>query len=167
VFAVVIVIGGVSGVGKTLLGNLLARELAFPFYDADDFHSHESIEKMGSGIQLTDKDREPWLRRLREFIGQCLATNTDAVLACSALKKRYRDVLRVNRQVKLVFLRGDYFVIAAQLKGRRGHFMDPNLLDTQFADLEEPEPDECAIIVQVGRAPRELLDEILPQLRRR
>ena len=164
-FAVVIIISGVSGVGKSLLGNLLAQELAFQFYDADDFHSHESIEKMQSGIPLTDDDREPWLRRLRELIGQCLATNTGAVLACSALKKKYRDLLRVSRQVQLVFLQGDYSVIAAQLKSRRGHFMNSNLLDTQFADLEEPEPDEGAIVVQIGRPPRELLGEIVPQLR--
>jgi gluconokinase len=161
---VVIIICGVSGAGKTFLGKLLAEELNWQFYDADDFHSQGNIEKMRSGIALTDEDREPWLRRLRELIEQCLAEDANAVLACSALKKKYRDVLRVNDQVRFVFLRGEYATVARQLEGRRGHFMNPQLLRTQFANLEEPQPDERAIVVELGRTPRELLDEIVAQL---
>ena len=162
--AVVIVISGVSGVGKSLLGKLLAQELGCQFYDADDFHSNDNIEKMRRGIPLTEQDREPWLARLHELVGRCLGENVDAVLACSALKKKYRDFLRVSSKVKFVFLRGDYATVAAQLKSRRGHFMNPELLRSQFADLEEPGPDERAIIVQIGRPPRQLLDEIMEQL---
>ena len=163
----VVIICGVSGVGKTLVGSLLAKELGFDFYDADDFHSQQNIDKMGVGIPLTDEDREPWLRCLRELIAGCLARDVDAVLACSALKRKYRDALRINDQVQLVFLLGDYSVIAAQLEARVGHFMNPNLLRSQFADLEEPKPDEGAIVVRAGQPVRDLLDQILAQLPRR
>ena len=102
----VIIICGVSGVGKTTIGQLLAQELGWEFYDADDFHSVENIEKMEAGVPLTDEDRQPWLSKLRELIEQCLVAGKNAVLACSALKKAYRDRLRVNDGVKFVSCEG-------------------------------------------------------------
>jgi gluconokinase len=161
---VVLIVCGVSGAGKTFLGKLLAQELGWRFYDADDFHSEASVDKMRRGIPLDEDAREPWLVRLRELVGRCLAENRDAVLACSALKKRYRDVLRVNSQVNFVFLRGDYATVSAQLQERHSHFMNPELLRSQFADLEEPEADEQAIVVEVGRPARKQVDEIMAHL---
>jgi gluconokinase len=160
---VVIILFGVSGSGKTLIGQLLAQELGWKFYDADDFHSAANIEKMRRGIPLTDEDRQPWLERLRELIKRCLAAGENAVLACSALKESYRRYLRISDDVKLVYLRGDYALIAAQLQQRRGHFMNPALLQTQFADLEEPQPGE-AVVIELGRSPAELVQEIRRKL---
>jgi gluconokinase len=125
---VIVLICGVSGAGKTTVGELLARELSLHFYEADDFHSTANIEKMRRGVSLTDEDRWPWLENLREMIERSLAAGEDAVLACSALKEIYRRFLRVNDDVKLVFLRGDYAFIARQLRHRRSHFMNPALL---------------------------------------
>ncbi|MEY2606829.1 MAG: gluconokinase [Verrucomicrobiota bacterium] len=159
----VIILFGVSGSGKTLIGQLLAQELGWKFYDADDFHSAANIEKMRRGIPLTDEDRQPWLERLRELIKRCLAAGENAVLACSALKESYRRYLRISDDVKLVYLRGDYALIAAQLQQRRGHFMNPALLQTQFADLEEPQPGE-AVVIELGRSPAELVQEIRRKL---
>ena len=156
----VAIIFGVSGVGKTTVGKLLARELGWKFYEADDFHPPANIEKMKSGHPLNDEDRQPWLKSLRELIKRCLDSREDAVLACSALKRKYRDYLRVNDQVTFIFLHGDRSQVSKQLERRRGHFMDPKLLDSQFADLEEPQPDERVITIEIGRAPEQLVDEI-------
>ena len=133
----VVIIFGVSGAGKTTLGKLLARKLGWAFYEADNFHSSTNIEKMHTGIPLIDKDRWPWLESLRELIKR-LDPKEDAVLACSGLKQAYRRFLLVNDQVKFVYLRGDYPLIANQLRKRKGHFMIPELLKSQFSDLEEP-----------------------------
>ncbi|HEY2103974.1 MAG TPA: gluconokinase [Chthoniobacterales bacterium] len=159
----IIVVFGVSGAGKTVVGQLLAQELGWQFYDADDFHSAANIEKMHRGIPLTDEDRQPWLKSLRQLIERCLVAGENAVLACSALKESYRQYLRINAEVKLVYLRGDYDLIAAQLRQRRGHFMNPALLQSQFADLEEPRPGE-AIVIELGRSPAELVQEIKTKL---
>ena len=161
----VVIIWGVAGVGKTTIGELLAQELGWKFYDADDFHSAANIDKMQRGIPLTDEDRQPWLETLRKVIEQSLAENDNAVLACSALKQKYRDRLRVSEQVKFVFLRGSRDRIAEQLKRRRGHFVDPKLLDSQFADLEEPKPSENAVTVELGDDPPELVQKIKASLR--
>ena len=161
----VVIIFGVSGAGKTTIGQLLADELGWRFYEADDFHSQVNIDKMRQGVPLTDEDRWPWLKNLRELIKRCLAAGENAVLACSALKEAYRRRLRVNADVKLVFLRGDYELIANQLRQRRGHFMNPALLQSQFADLEEPQPGEGAVVIELGRNPRELVQEIKSKLR--
>jgi gluconokinase len=104
---VVVIIFGVSGAGKTTIGKLLAEELGWRFCEADDFHPRANIDKMQRGIPLTDEDRWPWLKSLRELIKRCPAAGEDAVLACSALKERYRRYLRVNANVRFVFLRGD------------------------------------------------------------
>jgi gluconokinase len=164
---VVVIICGVSGAGKTTIGALLAREVGWRFYEADDFHSPANVEKMRRGISLTDEDRQPWLESLRVLIERCLARGENAVLACSALKKAYRDRLRVSAAVKIVFLRGTYALISDRLRQRRGHFMNPALLKSQFADLEEPQTVQDAVVIKLGRDPRELVAEIKAQLRLR
>jgi gluconokinase len=162
---VVVIIFGVSGAGKTTIGSLLAQELGWQFFEADDFHPPANIDKMRHGVPLTDEDRWPWLERLQEVINQSFAQQEDAVLACSALREKYRRHLRINDNVKLVFLRGDYELIANQLRKRRGHFMDSNLLQSQFDDLEEPQKEEDAIVIELGRTPRELVREIKDKLK--
>ncbi|HEX4638322.1 MAG TPA: gluconokinase [Chthoniobacterales bacterium] len=161
----VVIIFGVGGVGKTTIGELLAQELGWTFYDADDVHPSANVEKMKRGEPLTDEDRQPWLESLREMIVRSLARSENAVLACSALKRIYRDVLRVSPEVKFVFLRGDRARIAEQFKQRGGHFFDPKLLEAQFADLEEPQPDEDALTVEIGREPPRIVDVIEASLR--
>src|SRR5260370_12312084 len=161
----VVILFGVSGSGKTTIGQLLAEELAWRFYEADDFHWRANIDKMRQGVPLTDGDRWPGLEILRQLIKRCIAAGENAVLACSALKEAYRGRLQVNADVKLVFLRGDYELIANQLRQRRGHFMKPALLQSQFADLEEPKPTEGGVVVELGRSPRELVQEIKSKLR--
>ena len=161
----VVIIFGVSGAGKTTIGQLLAEEFGWRFYEADDFHSQANTDKMRQGVPLTDEDRWPWLESLRQVIKRCLAAGENAVLACSALKEAYRRRLRLNADVKLVFLRGDYELIANQLRQRRGHFMNPVSLQSQFADLEEPKPTEGAALIQLGRTPREIVQEIKSKLR--
>jgi len=162
---VIVIIFGVSGAGKTTIGKLLAEELDWQFCEADDFHPRANIEKMRRGIPLTDDDRWPWLESLRELIKRCLAAGEDAVLACSALKQTYRDYLRVSPDVRFVFLRGDYALIAEQLQHRRGHFMSPALLRSQFTDLQEPQPSEDVLTIELRRTPRELVEEIKAKLR--
>jgi gluconokinase len=161
---VVIIIFGVSGAGKTTVGELLARELGWHFFEADDFHSPANIEKMRRGVPLTDDDRRPWLENLRELIKRRVTSNESAVLACSVLKRVYRKHLHVSAEVKLVFLRGDYELVAKQLRHRRGHFMNPGLLRSQFADLEEPQPEERVLTIELGRTPRDLVEEIKTKL---
>ena len=160
----VLIIFCVSGAGKTTIGELLAGELGWRFLEADDFHPAANIEKMRRGHPLTDEDRWPWLERLREQIKQCLAAGENAVLACSALKSAYRECLRVSGEVKFTFLRGDYELISQQLRHRHGHFMDPTLLRSQFADLEEPVPGEDVLTVELGRTPHELVEKIKTKL---
>jgi gluconokinase len=161
---VIVIIFGVSGAGKTTVGKLLARELSWRFIEADDFHPTANIEKMRGGHSLTDKDRWPWLERLRQQIERSLATRENAVLACSALKRGYRDRLRVSDEVKFVFLSGDYARIENQLRSRHGHFMKSDLLQSQFHDLEEPQPDEHALTIELGGTPEELVERIKVKL---
>src|SRR4029079_11920271 len=111
----IVIVFGVSGAGKTTIGKLLAEQLGWRFYEGDDFHPRANIEKMRSGRPLTDEDRWPWLERLRDQIKHSIAEKKNAVLACSALKRAYRDRLRVSDDVKFVFLRGDYALVAEQL----------------------------------------------------
>ena len=149
----IVIIFDVSGAGKTTVGKLLAEDLNWRFCEADDFHPHANIEKMRSGHPLTDGDRSPWLEKLREQITHSLAAKENAVLACSALKRAYRKRLRVGEEVKFVFLKGDYATIEKQLRGRRGHFMNPDLLRSQFEGLEEPAPDEGTVTIGLDRSP--------------
>jgi gluconokinase len=161
---VIVIVFGVSGAGKTTMGKLLAEQLGWRFYEADDFHPRANIEKMHSGCPLSDEDRWPWLERLREQITRSLAINEDAVIACSALKRAYRERLHVSNDVKFVFLRGDYALVEEQLQQRRSHFMNRSLLRSQFTDLEEPAPDENVLTVELGPAPEQLAAEIKTKL---
>jgi gluconokinase len=137
---VVIIVMGVTGSGKTTTGSRLASGLGWPFYDADSFHPPENIARMTRGIPLTDADREPWLAAIRERIDEVVAAGASAVIGCSALKRAYRRVL-ANEQpaVRFVYLRGDIGLLAERLRHRVGHFMNPRLLTSQLATLEEPE----------------------------
>ena len=159
-----VIIFGVSGAGKTTVGEMLAQELGWRFLEADDFHPPANIEKMRSGRSLTDEDRWPWLDNLREQIKRSLAAGENAVLACSALKRAYRDRLRVDEKVKFVFLHGDYALVEKQLRRRHGHFMNPGLLQSQFDDLEEPQRGEDVITIEQGPAPKALVEEIEAKL---
>jgi gluconokinase len=134
----VIILMGVTASGKTTVGRLLASALGYHFYDADDFHPPANIDKMRRGIPLDDADRLPWLEALRHLVCACVAEHADGVLACSALKEAYQQVLLVDPQVKLVYLKADQDLIRQRLLQRRGHFMNPQLLESQFATLEEP-----------------------------
>src|ERR1700756_5475772 len=120
---------GVTGSGKTTVGRLLAEEVGWKYFDADDFHPAANVEKMRSGIPLTDADRGPWLAQLREVIKDCLQRNESAIFACSALKESYRTTLAINDHVKIVYLKGDYDLIKRRLQARRDHYMNPDLLD--------------------------------------
>jgi gluconokinase len=161
---VIVIVFGVSGAGKTTISKLLAKRLGWRFLEADDFHPRANIEKMRDGLSLTDEDRWPWLKLLRKEIERSLAANENAVLACSALKRKYRERLRVSDNVKFVFLRGNYTLIENQLGRRHGHFMNPDLLRSQFGDLEEPESDEDVLTIELGRTPEELVEEIKARL---
>jgi gluconokinase len=156
----IIIIFGVSGAGKTTIGKLLARELGWRFVEADDFHPAANIEKMWSGHPLTDEDRWPWLDCLRKQIEQLVSSGENAVLACSALKRAYRDRLRVSDEVKFVFLRGNYALVETQIRSRHRHFMDASLLQSQFDDLEEPQPDENVLAVELGSTPEKIIGKI-------
>lgn len=160
----IVIVFGVSGAGKTTIGELLADDLGWGFLEADDFHPRANIDKMRRGIPLTDEDRWPWLDSLRVQIKKCVEARQNAVLACSALKRPYREHLHVSGEVKFVFLRGDYAFITEQLRHRRGHFMNPGLLKSQFADLEEPGPEEDALTIELERTPKELVKEIKTKL---
>jgi gluconokinase len=134
----IVVLMGVSGAGKTTVGQALARQLQWRFADADDFHSAANVAKMHAGIPLTDADRAPWLAALHQAIVSWLAAHENVVLACSALKAEYRAQLVVSPEVKLIYLRVSPEVVAERLAHRRHHYMNPALIDSQFATLEEP-----------------------------
>lgn len=143
----VVVLMGVSGAGKTAVGRRLAETQDWPFIDGDDLHSESSVRKMSSGIPLTDEDREPWLRSVREVIAERVASGTSAVVACSALKRAHRRLLRDGLgDVRLVYLRGEPELLERRLSERRGHYFDPKLLASQLETLEEPAK---AVVVDV------------------
>jgi len=134
-----LIVMGVSACGKTSVGQILASRLRWDFYDADDFHPPENIAKMTAGIALGDDDRAPWLAALHDLIASCLARDRPGVLACSALKDRYRQILLAgNSGVEIVYLKGGYDLICSRMAARTGHYMTPDLLRSQFEDLEEP-----------------------------
>jgi gluconokinase len=134
-----IVIMGVSGSGKTTVGELLAERMGWPFYDGDHFHTVENKAKMGAGTPLSDADRMDWLQTLRGLIGSGLARGESGVLACSALKESYRDLLRVDPdRVEFVYLKGTFDTIWERMQRRQNHYMKAPMLQSQFATLEEP-----------------------------
>ena len=152
---------GVAGSGKTTVGRRLASELGWKFYDADDLHPRANIEKMRRGLPLDDSDRGPWLEALRELVRDGLARDEHAVLACSALKESYRRRLLLDERVRLVYLKGEAGLIRERLRGRRGHFMKPEMLDSQLAALEEP---EHAVRVDVAAPADEIVRTIRDRL---
>jgi gluconokinase len=162
----VIVVMGVSGSGKSTIAAMLAQRLHWTYEDADWFHPHANIEKMHAGIPLTDEDRWPWLQAIAAWIDATRRQGNHAVMACSALKRSYRDILVDGRRdVALVFLKGDRELIARRLTTRDAHFMPPSLLDSQFEALEEPGADEKPIVVSIAPHPREIVEAIVAELR--
>lgn len=155
----VILIMGVAGSGKTTVGRLLAQTLGWRFTDADDFHPPANVAKMTSGVALTDEDRAPWLAALRAHLDARLLAGENAVVACSALKQAYRDVLIADPgRVKLVHLHGSRALLHERLSGRTGHFMKPALLDSQLAELE---PAAAALVADIAAPPADIVATIL------
>ncbi len=156
------IIMGVSGSGKSTIGKLLSDRTGWNFYDADDFHPQANIDKMNRGIPLTDSDRQPWLEKLQELITTFLKNNRQGILACSALKSDYRQILRNNNSnVVFVYLQGDYDCIQSRIKKRHGHFMEADLLRSQFDTLEEPED---ALVIDVSLEPEVIAEKILTKI---
>jgi gluconokinase len=156
---------GVSGSGKTTVGRRLARRTGWPFLDADDLHSEESVARMAAGIPLTDDDRWPWLDRVAEWIAARRRAAEPGIVACSALKREYRDRLRAADPVlRFVYLQARPEQIAERLAQRTQHFFPAILVQTQFADLSEPTTDEAPIIVPLGQTPEAEVDSVLSAL---
>jgi gluconokinase len=149
----IILLMGVAGSGKTTVGRLLASELGWSYFEADDFHSAANKEKMGRGIPLTDEDRVPWLAAIRQRIDECATSGQSAVFTCSALKESYRDVLMGNTAgVSLVYLAGDPATIQARVSQRESHYMKADMVKSQFAALEPPTHALCIDIHQTPEA---------------
>jgi gluconokinase len=157
----VVIVMGVTGAGKTTVGRLLAEQSGWEFADADDFHPPANVEKMRNGIPLDDDDRKPWLERLRKSITDWIAEGRNVVLACSALKRSYRQELDVGPQVHFVYLKGSAEQIAERLRSRQGHFAGEQILAGQFADLEEP---ENALTIEIASTPEQIVDQIRKKL---
>jgi gluconokinase len=160
----VLLLMGVSGSGKSTIGSLLSHRLNWPYADADAFHSAANVAKMASGHPLTDVDREPWLQSIRAWIDERVAKGEQAIASCSALKRKYRDLLG-RPEVAMVYLRGTRAQIEPRLRARRGHYFKPDMLESQFAALEEPSPDENVITVSIEGQPNEVVDAILARLK--
>ncbi len=159
----VIILMGVSGSGKTTIGRLLARRLGLPFYDGDDYHPVENVAKMSAGIPLTDADRAGWLENLARLVELQARAGESAVLACSALKQSYRDLLArpAPHQARFVYLKGSYEIILARMQARGAHFMKSEMLRSQFAALEEPQD---VLTVDVTLPPEAIVEQIIARL---
>lgn len=160
---VIVIVAGVSGSGKSTVGQALAVRLGWAFTDGDSMHPASNIAKMADGTPLNDQDRVPWLRAIAAWMDEQIAAGRPAVIVCSALKRRYRDLLVDRRSgVRVVFLQIDRDLSADRLAARHGHFFDPALLDSQFADLEPPVPAETAVVpVRVLGTPDDIVSEII------
>ncbi|HEY7167018.1 MAG TPA: gluconokinase [Candidatus Binatia bacterium] len=153
----IIIIMGVSGSGKSTIGSFLASVLGWSFVEADDFHSQADIEKMTCGVPLDDEDRAPWLQAIRQWIEAAIARGENGVIACSALKQSYREILQIDSQVRFVYLEADAALIEQRLRNRVGHFMNPSLIASQFATLEEP---NGALKIDASLPPGEIVTRI-------
>ncbi len=161
----VIVVMGVASSGKTSLGEGLSEKLGWPFRDADSFHPPANVAKMSGGIPLTDEDREPWLAAIAAWIDELRAAGKHGIVTCSALKKAYRRVIVGDRpDVALVYLKGTRELVGKRMAERQHHFMPPSLLDSQFATLEEPGPDEHPLVMPVELSKDEIVRQVLQQL---
>jgi gluconokinase len=157
-----IILMGVSGCGKTSVGKGLSKALGWPFYDGDDYHSQTNIEKMAQGIPLNDDDRQPWLKKLHGLIIDHLETNQSLIVACSALKATYRNILKGDREeVDFVHLKGSFDLISTRMRKRSEHYMRADMLRSQFADLEEPED---AFTISIEKPVAQIVKEILELL---
>ena len=161
----IVVLAGTSGIGKTTIGKVLAARLGWTFEDSDALHSPAQIAKMRSGQPLTDADRWPWLETVAAWMDQRIAADESAVIACSVLKRSYREYLYRGRPaVRIVLLVADPETLAARLAGRHGHFFPARLLQSQLADLQMPDDAERTYVVLAVRSPAETADEIIRRL---
>ena len=153
---------GVAGSGKSTIGAAFAHALDVPFVEGDVYHPAANVQRMSLGIPLTDEDRTPWLRALGLRLREAHDAGSGLVMSCSALKRAYRDLLRAEaRPLQFIYLKGEPALIAQRLAGRSGHFMPASLLESQFATLEEPAPNEHAWICDIRRTPEELIAELV------
>lgn len=159
----ILVFMGVSGTGKSTVAGMLAGRLGWPFQEGDDLHPAANVAKMAAGHALTDEDRQPWLETVAAWIDERRAAGESAIVTCSALKRRYRDVLRRD-DVVFVNFTGDRDLVLQRILRRQGHFMPPALLDSQFATLEEPGADEQSIRIDLALSPDEQVSEVVAQL---
>lgn len=155
----IIILMGVSGSGKSVIGEKLAEELGWNYYDGDDYHSKENKEKMGAGIPLADSDRWPWLETLANLIRE---KKEKIIIGCSALKQAYRDLLCVSSDVIVVYLKGDFELIKKRMEARKGHFFKADMLASQFADLEEP---TTGVTVSIDDSIEGVVDQIRTKLK--
>jgi gluconokinase len=164
----IVIVMGVSGAGKTRIGELLAERLGCSFVDGDVFHSAANKQKMAQGIALTDDDRWPWLAAIRAAIEEKVRAGESLIVGCSALKRSYRDVLRGGAQgdgrVRFVYLKGSFDVLHERLATRGRHFFNPALLQSQLDTLEEPLGEEGAITVSIELSPPEIVDSVVAEL---
>ena len=161
----IVVVMGVSGCGKSTVGQKIAERLGCAFRDGDEFHSDANRAKMHAGIPLGDDDRKPWLESIRAYMDEMTSGGRSLVVACSALKQRYRDVLSGPAgNTEFVYLKGDFELLQSRLSARKDHFFNPNLLRSQFDALEEPVD---AIVVSIALAPEAIVDEAVTQLQAR
>jgi gluconokinase len=162
----IVIVMGVAGSGKTTVGALLSGKLGWTYAEADDFHPAANVAKMAAGHALDDADRLPWLEAIGRWIDERHAADEPGVVSCSGLKRSYRDLLRDRRpEVRVVFLDGSPEVIHQRLVARHGHFMRPEMLDSQFADLEPPTPDEHVLSISVENTPADIVDTIIRELK--
>jgi carbohydrate kinase (thermoresistant glucokinase family) len=161
----VLVVMGVSGCGKSTIAAMLAHRLHWIYEDGDWLHPKSNIEKMHHGEPLDDDDRWPWLHAIADWIDARRKSGQHGVVACSALKRAYRDILVGNRRdVRIIYLKGDRDLIAQRVAARADHFMPPELLDSQFKTLEEPQADERPIVISIVPHPREIVEDIVDKL---
>ncbi|HEX6627875.1 MAG TPA: gluconokinase [Gemmatimonadaceae bacterium] len=153
---------GVAGAGKTVIGSRLAAALGAEFVEGDSYHPPANIGKMAAGVPLNDEDRQGWLHAIGGRIRRANDTGEIVVVSCSALKRSYRDIIRSDAgRVRFIFLRGERELISSRMRGRKGHFMPPSLLDSQLSTLEEPSPDEDVWVVDINESPDEIVATLL------